>query len=137
MEIYAGKKSTRVYGGDVWMPAETLQACKDYSVSIKGPMTTLVGGGIRSLNGALRQEPDLYQYVRPVHHFAGVPSPLKDPSKIDTVILRENTEDIYAGIEFMAGTVQCHKLMTFLQTEMVVKKIRFPNTSSLCIKPVS
>ena len=137
MEVYAGEKSTRLYGGDVWMPAETLQACKDYSVSIKGPMTTPVGGGIRSLNVALRQELDLYQCVRPVRHFAGVPSPLKDPSKIDMVIFRENTEDIYAGIEFMAGTDQCKKLMTFLQTEMGVKKIRFPNTSSLGIKPVS
>ena len=137
MEVYAGEKSTRLYGGDVWMPAETLQACKDYSVSIKGPMTTPVGGGIRSLNVALRQELDLYQCVRPVRHFAGVPSPLKDPSKIDMVIFRENTEDIYAGIEFMAGSDQCKKLMTFLQTEMGVKKIRFPNTSSLGIKPVS
>jgi isocitrate dehydrogenase len=137
MEIYAGEKSTRLYGGDVWMPAETLQACKDYSVSIKGPMTTPVGGGIRSLNVALRQELDLYQCVRPVRHFAGVPSPLKDPSKIDMVIFRENTEDIYAGIEFMAGSDQCKKLMTFLQTEMGVKKIRFPETSSLGIKPVS
>ncbi len=137
MEVYAGEKSTRLYGGDVWMPAETLQACKDYSVSIKGPMTTPVGGGIRSLNVALRQELDLYQCVRPVRHFAGVPSPLKDPSKIDMVIFRENTEDIYAGIEFMAGSDQCKKLMSFLQTEMGVKKIRFPNTSSLGIKPVS
>ena len=137
MEVYAGEKSTRLYGGDVWMPAETLQACKDYSVSIKGPMTTPVGGGIRSLNVALRQELDLYQCVRPVRHFAGVPSPLKDPSKIDMVIFRENTEDIYAGIEFMAGTDQCKKLLAFLQSEMGVKKIRFPNTSSLGIKPVS
>ena len=137
MEIYAGEKSTRLYGGDVWMPAETLQACKDYSVSIKGPMTTPVGGGIRSLNVSLRQELDLYQCVRPVRHFAGVPSPLKDPSKIDMVIFRENTEDIYAGIEFMAGTDSCKKLMAFLQNEMGVKKIRFPNTSSLGIKPVS
>jgi isocitrate dehydrogenase len=137
MEIYAGEKSTRLYGGDVWMPAETLQACKDYSVSIKGPMTTPVGGGIRSLNVALRQELDLYQCVRPVRHFAGVPSPLKDPSKIDMVIFRENTEDIYAGIEFMAGSDSCKKLMSFLQNEMGVKKIRFPNTSSLGIKPVS
>ncbi|MEO7253621.1 MAG: NADP-dependent isocitrate dehydrogenase [Casimicrobium sp.] len=137
MEVYAGEKSTRLYGGDVWMPAETLQACKDYSVSIKGPMTTPVGGGIRSLNVALRQELDLYQCVRPVRHFAGVPSPLKDPSKIDMVIFRENTEDIYAGIEFMAGTDQCKKLMAFLQNEMGVTKIRFPNTSSLGIKPVS
>ena len=137
MEVYAGEKSTRLYGGDVWMPAETLQACKDYSVSIKGPMTTPVGGGIRSLNVALRQELDLYQCVRPVRHFAGVPSPLKDPSKVDMVIFRENTEDIYAGIEFMAGSDSCKKLMNFLQTEMGVNKIRFPNTSSLGIKPVS
>ena len=137
MEIYAGEKSTRLYGGDVWMPAETLQACRDYSVSIKGPMTTPVGGGIRSLNVALRQELDLYQCVRPVRHFSGVPSPLKDPSKIDMVIFRENTEDIYAGVEFMSGTEQVKKLMAFLQNELGVKKIRFPETSSLGIKPVS
>jgi isocitrate dehydrogenase len=137
MEVYAGEKSTRLYGGDVWMPAETLQACKDYVVSIKGPMTTPVGGGIRSLNVALRQELDLYQCVRPVQYFAGVPSPLKDPSKVNMVIFRENTEDIYCGIEFMNGTPECAKLMKFLQDEMGVKKVRFPETSSLGIKPVS
>jgi isocitrate dehydrogenase len=137
MEVYAGEKSTKLYGPDVWLPAETLQACKDYSVSIKGPMTTPVGGGIRSLNVALRQELDLYQCVRPVQYFKGVPSPLKDPSKVDMVIYRENTEDIYAGIEWAAGTDQCKKLMKFLQDEMGVKKIRFPETSGLGIKPVS
>jgi isocitrate dehydrogenase len=137
MEVFAGEKSTKLYGSDVWMPAETLQACKDYCVSIKGPMTTPVGGGIRSLNVALRQELDLYQCVRPVRYFNGVPSPLKDPSKVDMVIFRENTEDIYAGIEWMAGTDGAKKLMNFLQTEMGVKKVRFPDTSSLGIKPVS
>jgi isocitrate dehydrogenase len=137
MEVFAGEKSVKLYGENVWMPAETLQACKDYSVSIKGPMTTPVGGGIRSLNVALRQELDLYQCVRPVRYFNGVPSPLKDPSKVDMVIFRENTEDIYAGIEWMAGTDGAKKLMNFLQTEMGVKKIRFPETSSLGVKPVS
>jgi isocitrate dehydrogenase len=137
MEIYAGEKSTRLYGSDVWMPQETLDACREYSVSIKGPMTTPVGGGIRSLNVALRQELDLYQCVRPVRYFNGVPSPLKRPDLVDMVIFRENTEDIYAGIEFMCGTEQVKKLMAFLQNEMGVKKIRFPETSSLGIKPVS
>ncbi len=137
MEIYAGEKSTRLYGSDVWMPQETLDACREYSVSIKGPMTTPVGGGIRSLNVALRQELDLYQCVRPVRYFNGVPSPLKRPDLVDMVIFRENTEDIYAGIEFMSGTEQVKKLMAFLQNEMGVKKIRFPETSSLGIKPVS
>ena len=104
MEVYAGEKSTRLYGADVWLPDETLVALRDYSVSIKGPMTTPVGGGIRSLNVALRQELDLYVCLRPVRYFQGVPSPLKDPSKTDMVIFRENTEDIYAGIEWAAGT---------------------------------
>jgi len=137
MEIYAGEKSTRLYGSDVWMPQETLDACREYSVSIKGPMTTPVGGGIRSLNVALRQELDLYQCVRPVRYFNGVPSPLKRPDLVDMVIFRENTEDIYAGIEFMAGSEQVKKLLSFLQNEMGVRKIRFPETSSLGIKPVS
>jgi isocitrate dehydrogenase len=137
MEIYAGEKSTRLYGPDVWMPEETLNACKEFSVSIKGPMTTPVGGGIRSLNVALRQELDLYQCVRPVRWFKGVPSPLKDPSKVDMVIYRENTEDIYAGIEWMAGSDGAKKLIKFLQDEMGVRKIRFPDTSSIGIKPVS
>ncbi len=137
MEVYAGEKATRLYGSDVWMPQETLEACREYSVSIKGPMTTPVGGGIRSLNVALRQELDLYQCVRPVRYFNGVPSPLKRPDLVDMVIFRENTEDIYAGIEFMAGSEQVKKLMHFLQTEMGVRKIRFPESSSLGIKPVS
>lgn len=137
MEVYAGEKSTRLYGGDVWLPAETLDALKDYSVSIKGPMTTPVGGGIRSLNVALRQELDLYQCVRPVRYFKGVPSPLKDPSKVDMIIFRENTEDIYAGIEWAAETDACKKVIKFLVEEMGVRKIRFPETSGIGIKPVS
>ena len=137
MEIYAGEKSTRVYGGDVWLPEETMAALKDYVVSIKGPMTTPVGGGIRSLNVALRQELDLYVCLRPVRYFTGVPSPLKRPDLTDMVIFRENTEDIYAGIEWQAETDGAKKLINFLQTEMGVKKIRFPGTSSIGIKPVS
>jgi len=137
MEVYAGEKSTRLYGPDVWMPEETLNACKEYAVSIKGPMTTPVGGGIRSLNVALRQELDLYQCVRPVRYFKGVPSPLKDPTKTDMVIFRENTEDIYAGIEWAAESEGAKKIIKFLQDEMGVKKIRFPNTSGIGIKPVS
>ncbi len=137
MEIYAGEKSTRVYGGDVWLPEETMAALKDYVVSIKGPMTTPVGGGIRSLNVALRQELDLYVCLRPVRYFTGVPSPLKRPDLTDMVIFRENTEDIYAGIEWQAETEGAKKLINFLQTEMGVKKIRFPETSGIGIKPVS
>ncbi|MCK9284299.1 MAG: NADP-dependent isocitrate dehydrogenase [Rhodocyclaceae bacterium] len=137
MEVYAGEKSTRLYGPDVWLPQETIDACKEYAVSIKGPMTTPVGGGIRSLNVALRQEMDLYQCVRPVRYFKGVPSPLKDPTKTDMVIFRENTEDIYAGIEWQAETDQAKKLIKFLQDEMGVKKIRFPATSGIGIKPIS
>lgn len=137
MEVYAGEKATRVYGDNVWLPEETLEALKEYSVSIKGPMTTPVGGGIRSLNVALRQELDLYQCVRPVRYFNGVPSPLKDPSKTDMVIFRENTEDIYAGIEWEAESDSAKKIINFLQNEMGVKKIRFPETSGIGIKPVS
>ena len=137
MEIYAGEKSTRVYGGDVWLPEETMAALKDYVVSIKGPMTTPVGGGIRSLNVALRQELDLYVCLRPVRYFTGVPSPLKRPDLTNMVIFRENTEDIYAGIEWQAETDGAKKLINFLQTEMGVKKIRFPETSGIGIKPVS
>ncbi len=137
MEVYAGEKSTRMYGPDVWLSDETLALLKEYSVSIKGPMTTPVGGGIRSLNVALRQELDLYQCVRPVRYFKGVPSPLKDPSKTDMVIYRENTEDIYAGIEWQAETEPAKKLIRFLQDEMGVRKIRFPATSGIGIKPVS
>ena len=137
MEIYAGEKATRVYGSDVWLPDETLEAAREYSVSIKGPMTTPVGGGIRSLNVALRQQLDLFVCLRPVRHFPGVPSPLKDPSKTDMVIFRENTEDIYAGIEWEAESAGARKLIAFLQDEMGVRKIRFPDTSSIGIKPVS
>ncbi|MCU0805196.1 MAG: NADP-dependent isocitrate dehydrogenase [Burkholderiales bacterium] len=137
MEIYAGEKATRVYGGDVWMPEETLQAVKDYVVSIKGPLTTPVGGGIRSLNVALRQELDLYVCLRPVRYFKGVPSPLKEPEKTDMVIFRENSEDIYAGIEWAAGSESVKKVLNFLIKDMGVKKIRFPETSAIGIKPVS
>jgi isocitrate dehydrogenase len=137
MEVYAGEKSTRLYGPDEWLPKETFDALKEYSVSIKGPMTTPVGGGIRSLNVALRQELDLYQCVRPVRYFKGVPSPLKDPTKTDMVIFRENTEDIYAGIEWAAESDNAKKVIKFLQDEMGVKKIRFPATSGIGIKPVS
>ena len=137
MEIYAGEKATRVYGENVWMPEETLAAVKEYSVSIKGPLTTPVGGGIRSLNVALRQELDLYVCLRPVRYFKGVPSPLKEPEKTDMVIFRENSEDIYAGIEWAAETDKARKIIKFLQEEMGVTKIRFPNTSAIGIKPVS
>ena len=137
MEIYAGEKSTRVYGGDVWLPEETMAALRDYVVSIKGPMTTPVGGGIRSLNVALRQELDLYVCLRPVRYFTGVPSPLKRPDLTNMVIFRENTEDIYAGIEWQAESEGAKKLINFLQTELGVKKIRFPETSGIGIKPVS
>jgi len=137
MEIYAGEKSTRVYGADEWLPAETLDAVREYSVAIKGPMTTPVGGGIRSLNVALRQELDLYVCLRPVRYFRGVPSPLRDPSGTDMVIFRENTEDIYAGIEWESGSDAARKVIAFLQDEMSVRKIRFPETSGLGVKPVS
>ena len=137
MEVYAGEKSTKKYGPDVWLSPETLNTLKEFSVSIKGPMTTPVGGGIRSLNVALRQELDLYQCVRPVRYFRGVPSPLKQPELTDMVIFRENTEDIYAGVEWMAGSEDCKKVVKFLQEEMGVKKIRFPETSSIGVKPVS
>ena len=137
MEVYAGEKATKIYGDNVWLPEETLEALKEYAVSIKGPMTTPVGGGIRSLNVALRQELDLYQCVRPVRYFNGVPSPRKDPSKTDMVIFRENTEDIYAGIEWEAESENCKKVVSFLQNEMGVNKIRFPETSGIGIKPVS
>jgi isocitrate dehydrogenase len=137
MEVYAGEKSTRTYGGDVWLPDETLAALREFAVSIKGPMTTPVGGGIRSLNVALRQELDLYQCIRPVRYFRGVPSPLKDPTRTDMVIFRENTEDIYAGIEWAAESEGAKKLIDFLQKEMGVRKIRFPATSGIGIKPVS
>ncbi|WP_055424077.1 NADP-dependent isocitrate dehydrogenase [Tepidiphilus thermophilus] len=137
MEVYAGEKATRVYGPDQWLPEETLAALKEFAVSIKGPMTTPVGGGIRSLNVALRQEMDLYQCIRPVRYFNGVPSPVKRPELVDMVIFRENTEDIYAGIEWPAQSEGARKVIDFLQKEMGVKKIRFPETSGIGIKPVS
>ena len=137
MEIYAGEKSTQIYGPDVWLPEETLEVVKDYVVSIKGPLTTPVGGGIRSLNVALRQQLDLYVCLRPVRYFTGVPSPVKAPEKIDMVIFRENSEDIYAGIEWQEGSAGAKKLMDFLINEMGVTKIRFPNSSGLGVKPVS
>jgi isocitrate dehydrogenase len=137
MEVYAGEKATNVYGPDVWLPEETLLALREYVVSIKGPLTTPVGGGIRSLNVALRQELDLYVCLRPVQYFAGVPSPVKEPQKTNMVIFRENSEDIYAGIEFESGSEKAQKIIKFLQDEMGVKKIRFPDTSGIGIKPVS
>jgi len=137
MEIFAGEKSCRVYGENVWLPDETLQASKDFVVSIKGPLTTPVGGGIRSINVALRQELDLYVCLRPVRYFRGVPSPLKQPEKTDMVIFRENSEDIYAGIEWQAEGESARKVIKFLIDEMGVKKIRFPGTSGIGIKPVS
>ncbi|WP_085314501.1 NADP-dependent isocitrate dehydrogenase [Derxia lacustris] len=137
MEIYAGEKSTKIYGPDVWLPEETMHALRDYVVSIKGPLTTPVGGGIRSLNVALRQELDLYVCLRPVRYFKGVPSPVREPEKTDMVIFRENSEDIYAGIEWAAESEQAKKLIEFLTKELGVKKIRFPATSGIGIKPVS
>ena len=137
MEVYAGEKSAQVYGPDVWLPEETLQVLRDYVVSIKGPLTTPVGGGIRSLNVALRQELDLYVCLRPVQYFKGVPSPLKEPEKVNMVIFRENSEDIYAGIEWEAKSDNARKLIKFLAEEMGVRKIRFPETSGIGVKPVS
>src|SRR6476469_2778692 len=137
MEMFAGEKSCKVYGENVWLPEETLQAAREFVVSIKGPLTTPVGGGIRSINVALRQELDLYVCLRPVRYFKGVPSPLKQPEKTDMVIFRENSEDIYAGIEWQAETDQARKVIKFLIEDMGVKKIRFPQTSGIGIKPVS
>jgi isocitrate dehydrogenase len=134
-EVLAGEKSFK--SNESWLPEETLEAFREYHVGIKGPLTTPVGGGIRSLNVALRQELDLYACVRPVRWFKGVPSPVKDPGATDMVVFRENTEDIYAGIEYMSGTPEVKKVIGFLQQEMGVKKIRFPETSSIGIKPVS
>jgi len=137
MEIYAGEKSTRTYGEDVWLPEETMEAVRDFVVSIKGPLTTPVGGGIRSLNVALRQQLDLYVCLRPVRYFSGTPSPLKEPEYTDMVIFRENSEDIYAGIEWQQGSAEAQRLVDFLRNEMGVTKIRFPETSGIGIKPVS
>ncbi len=137
MEMFAGDKSCKVYGENVWLPEETLKASKEFVVSIKGPLTTPVGGGIRSINVALRQELDLYVCLRPISYFKGVPSPLKQPEKTNMVIFRENSEDIYAGIEWAAESDSARKLIDFLIKEMGVKKIRFPQTSAIGIKPVS
>lgn len=137
MEVYAGEKATQVYGEDVWLPDETVDAVKEYVVSIKGPLTTPVGGGIRSLNVKLRQDLDLYLCLRPIRYYTGVPSPLKEPEKTNMVIFRENSEDIYAGIEWAAGTPEVKKVIDFLMNEMGVTKIRFPETSGIGIKPVS
>jgi isocitrate dehydrogenase len=137
MEIFAGEKAVATYGDDVWLPDETLQAARDVVVAIKGPLTTPVGGGIRSLNVALRQDLDLYVCLRPVRYFNGVPSPLKAPEDTEMVIFRENSEDIYAGVEWEAGSDEVSKVIDFLQNEMGVSKIRFPDTSGIGIKPVS
>ncbi len=137
MEIYAGEKANEVYGANTWLPDETLDAIREFSVAIKGPLTTPVGGGIRSLNVTLRQELDLYVCQRPVRYFDGTPSPLREPEKTNMVIFRENSEDIYAGIEWMAGTDEAKKVIRFLQEEMGVTKIRFPETSGIGVKPVS
>lgn len=137
MEMYAGEKATKVYGANEWLPAETLEAMKHFVVSIKGPLTTPVGGGIRSLNVAIRQELDLYICLRPVRYFTGVPSPVKEPWKTNMVIFRENSEDIYAGIEWAADTAEAKKVIKFLCQDMGVKKIRFPDHCGIGIKPVS
>ncbi len=137
MEVYAGEKATRKYGPDVWLPQETLDAVQDFLVSIKGPLTTPVGRGIRSLNVTLRQDLDLYVCLRPIRYFSGVPSPLKEPEKTNMVVFRENSEDIYAGIEFEAGSEQARRLTQVLHGEFGIRKIRFPDTSGLGVKPVS
>jgi len=137
MEVYCGEKATKVYGPDVWMPAETFDALREYVVSIKGPLTTPVGGGIRSLNVALRQELDLYVCIRPVRWFPGVPSPVSHPELTDMVIFRENSEDIYAGIEWKANSPEAIKVIKFLREEMGVTKIRFTENCGIGIKPVS
>ncbi|MFZ9642781.1 MAG: NADP-dependent isocitrate dehydrogenase [Candidatus Methylopumilus sp.] len=137
MEVFAGEKATKVYDKDTWLPEETMKAVRDYVISIKGPLTTPVGGGIRSLNVTLRQELDLYVCLRPIQYFTGVPSPVKHPEKTDMVIFRENTEDIYAGIEWAAGTPEAEKVINFLSDMGMRKKIRFPESSAIGIKPVS
>jgi isocitrate dehydrogenase len=137
MEIYAGEKATHIYGEDEWLPEESLSVMKDYIVSIKGPLTTPVGGGIRSLNVSIRQQLDLYACVRPVRYFAGIETPLKRPQDTEMVIYRENTEDIYAGIEWEAGSDEVKKVIKFFAEEMNVTGIRFPETSGIGVKPVS
>jgi len=137
LESFCGEKATREYGPDIWLPEETLEILREFSVSIKGPLTTPVGGGIRSLNVALRQQLDLFVCLRPVRYFKGVPSPLREPENTDMVILRENSEDIYAGVEFESGSADAKKLSEFLVNELNIKKIRFPETSGLGVKPIS
>ncbi|WP_314154485.1 NADP-dependent isocitrate dehydrogenase, partial [Rouxiella badensis] len=137
MEIYTGEKSVELYGQDVWLPQETLDLIREYRVAIKGPLTTPVGGGIRSLNVALRQQLDLYICLRPVRYYTGTPSPVKRPEDIDMVIFRENSEDIYAGIEWKAGSAEADKVIKFLQDEMGVNKIRFPHDCGIGVKPCS
>ena len=137
MEVYCGEKSTQVYDKDTWLPDETIDALKDFVVSIKGPLTTPVGGGIRSLNVALRQILDLYVCLRPIRYFSGVPSPVKHPDHVDMVIFRENSEDIYAGVEFLAGSEESDKLVSFLKSDFGIEKIRFTKNVGLGIKPIS
>ncbi len=137
MEVYAGEKATKLYDKDTWLPKETLDALREFSVGIKGPLTTPVSGGIRSLNVALRQELDLYVCLRPVRYFRGTPSPVKEPWLTNMTIFRENSEDIYAGIEWQGGSAEANKVIQFLQNEMKVKKIRFPENCGIGIKPVS
>ncbi|MCH8177139.1 MAG: NADP-dependent isocitrate dehydrogenase, partial [Proteobacteria bacterium] len=137
MEIYAGEKATRIYGEDEWLPKESLSAMQDYIVSIKGPLTTPIGGGIRSLNVSIRQKLDLYACVRPVRYFPGIQTPVKRPENTDMVIYRENTEDIYAGIEWESGSDEVKKVIKFLTEEMGITSIRFPETSGIGVKPVS
>ncbi len=137
MEIYAGEKANTIYGEDIWLPEETVRAVQDFVVSIKGPLTTPVGGGIRSLNVKLRQDLDLYVCLRPVRYYTGTPSPVREPEKTNMVIFRENAEDIYAGIEWSADSAEAKKVIKFLREEMGVTKIRFPETSGIGIKPVS
>ncbi|WP_028389072.1 NADP-dependent isocitrate dehydrogenase [Legionella fairfieldensis] len=137
MEIYAGEKATKVYGADQWLPQETIEAMRKFVISIKGPLTTPVGGGIRSLNVAIRQKLDLYTCLRPIRYFSGTPSPVKEPWKTNMVIFRENSEDIYAGIEWQANSPEAKKIIHFLQQEMGVSKIRFPENCGIGIKPVS
>ncbi len=138
MEVFAGEKANAVYGEDIWLPDETIEAFRDFLVGIKGPLTTPVGGGIRSLNVALRKMLDLYACVRPIRHFTGVPSPVKAPEKIDMVVFRENTEDVYAGVEWPANSPEAKKLVRFLQEELgVAAEVRFPETSAFGVKPIS
>ena len=137
MEVYCGEKSTKVYDPDTWLPDETIEALKEYIVSIKGPLTTPVGGGIRSLNVSLRQILDLYVCLRPIRYFAGVPSPVKNPSHVDMVIFRENSEDIYAGVEFEAGSPEADAMVKVLQEQFGVTQIRFPQNVGLGVKPIS